>query len=224
MNISAHINSQYRSGPILGLTRSKGHFNGHEIHVNLSEYLPEYDDKYGPVDNRLIRAIHDDEAPEWTNMSAFMFLKRTIEGQEFLEYVFGESLHIDIKMELPGDVKFIDDFDDTLPESTYEREKPNINVRREVFSKIDGSAPEYIYTIILTDKYSNEFYYVGKTRNPISRLKNHISMGGDFAEAKRRDKTYVVSIESIKPISNISEREQYQKISKNVNSEVYGGR
>lgn len=220
------------------VTLKKGRCNrdeySHAVYMDLSKHVSRYEDECRLMSLTLLDVVLDEETPEWYNGTAFKFLRDTVEGQEFLEFVLSEVLQIRAKLSVRGTGEFIDNLNrekrsfsnDTWKVDTPdEPEIPEIDVQAELFNMIDGTADEYVYTIEVFDSDTlREFFYVGKTKNPLQRLKNHVSVGGDFAEAKSRSgDTHVVDIHSLVPASEVSEQKRYEQVESSVNANVYGG-
>lgn len=228
MIVSGYIRELWVSRPQLCICNGVSSGDSHTITADLSEYTEPYSDEYGLLDRRILNAVFDGETPDWYNGTPYGLVTSSIEGQEFLEYVFGERLHIRAPLQFTS--RGTGTRIDHMPRRDIERDErwevnpPEIDVQQEVFSRIDGTAPEYIYTISVVDNNDEEIYYVGKTVNPIARLTQHASAGGDFAESRRRGDTFLRKIHSIKPSTEVTEREQYHLVQDDVHEEVYGGR
>jgi len=208
------------------------HIDGHSVimEVNVSDYLSEQN-KNGreyKVPPSIVNAVRYRNTPEWySSNNSFRFIKETVEGQHLLEHIvsrFG-SVH---KLNLPkpkywADRKnHINELNDSWSESV-EYEELSLD---DIDENISGGVFDtYIYTLKLVDVETDEdVLYVGKSKNISNRMRQHINQGGDFSYPKKNN-LVVLDIVSIKPIEQISEREQYRKVcSENPNKIVCGGK
>jgi hypothetical protein len=221
----------------MGQTKIKVHNGGAEsndfcssiIQVNLEEYLSEKNTNVQTyrVPDSIWGAVKYCDTPEWYGGTAFRFIEETIEGQHLLEKILSDfgSVH---KLDLPkpkcwADRKHhINEVSDLWSDSVN-YDKLSID---DIDFELSGSVFDtYIYTLRLVDvETDEEVLYVGKSTNITSRIRTHINQGGDFSYASM-NKLVVLDLISIKPQSQITEREQYDLIcSENPNSIVCGGK
>lgn len=227
MELFAYPTERYMDQSHIIFTRSEPSLSTY-ITIDLTKVLENYEEEISMVEPELGRAIHTLRPPEWWRRGNEMtFIKETVEGQHLLEYAISECVGI---VETPlflgkprGTIAGLRERWES-DETTFTFEKPEIDVNKRFHELTDTHCSSYIYTISVVDSNDVEFYYVGKSENPMSRLKRHVSIGGDFAEAKRRGETYVRKIHSIKPSSEITEQRQYCHVRENNHEPVFGGK
>ena len=186
-----------------------------QLTADLEEFVTEYSKKYDTPPIEIYDAVCNEKTPEWTELCAFQFIKKTVEGQHLLEAVLSEyriSTPLSIS---PPSMWARGDMNERTSKSSRWGERPScdINIQAELFDKVDGEAEKYVYTLKLVNLDTDrEIYYVGDTTRPHQRLEKHVNRGGDFSYANRNN-VEVYEIVSIKQIGRASCRERvYTKV------------
>lgn len=204
-------------------------FSSSIIQVNLEEYLSEKNTNIRTyrVPDSIWGAVKYNDTPKWYDSNAFRFIKETIEGQQLLEKVLSDFGSV-YKLDLPRPKYWADRNHHINEISDLWSDSVNYDVLSidDVEFELSGSVFDtYIYTLKLVDvETDEEVLYVGKSTNITSRIRTHINQGGDFSYTPN-NKLVVLDLVSIKPQSQITEKEQYDLIcSEYPNTVVCGGK
>lgn len=203
--------------------------NDFSIRIDLSSVAQKYKKEHGtsfiPIEISL--SINKGETPEWYDGSAFDFICETIEGQELLEYAaVVYNISKQLKLDPPKHSAYDPHNKDTAGNINRWEDIgiSDVSPTEAFLDMVDTPAETYIYTLKLVNIENDRvIYYVGKSASILSRLSEHVRVGGSFSHAKRNGNFEVYSIESIKPQTEVTEREQYNIMVDKVAEDVYGG-
>lgn len=153
-------------------------------------------------------------------------LKKTIEGQQFLEHISSKYTDWDEPLNLPKinreheeDIVWFSDFE---YKKTIKSDSKNgdYTAERDIESYIQEQNPikdffgidtekQYSYVLRLIDEKFRTWKYVGQTSSILNRFNSHVSQDGDFTKPRNAE-LYLVEFEEVR--TDISERDLYSEV------------